>query len=158
MLSNEIKNIDALADENTITENLKLFNNYFSEYCEKLYGEKYLLAYNINWKSEKKFPVEIGSFGGNVGTGKKKAVISAFDLAYLKYAEIKRIPSPQFVIHDKLENTHINQLKSIFEICQTISGQYIVPILRERIDKIESKYIETAKVLELSSKDKFFKV
>lgn len=157
-LSKQILDIEAQADENAVDENMKVFNNYFSEYCEKLYGEKYLLAYNVNWKEEKKFPIEVASFGGNVGTGKKKAVISAFDLAYLKYAEIKNIPSPKFVIHDKLENTHINQLKSIFEICQTINGQYIIPILRERIDKIESAYIEKAKVLELSSKDKFFRV
>lgn len=63
---------------------------------------------------------------------------------------------PQFVIHDKMENTHINQLKTIFEICEGIKGQYIIPILRERIDKVEQKYIEKAKILELSSSDKFF--
>ena len=65
---------------------------------------------------------------------------------------------PQFVIHDKMENTHINQLKTIFEICEGIKGQYIIPILRERIDKVEQKYIEKAKILELSSSDKFFRI
>jgi uncharacterized protein YydD (DUF2326 family) len=157
-LIKQIHEIESQTDEKIIEKNMTTFNNYFSEYCEKLYGEKYLLAYNVKWKEEKKFPIEVASFGGNVGTGKKKAVISAFDLAYLKYAEIKKIQSPQFVIHDKLENTHINQLKSIFEICQSINGQYIIPILRERINKIESEYIEKAKVLELSSKDKFFRM
>lgn len=63
---------------------------------------------------------------------------------------------PQFVIHDKMENTHINQQKTIFEICEEIKGQYIIPILRERIDKVEQKYIDKAKILELSSSDKFF--
>ena len=55
-----------------------------------------------------------------------------------------------------MENTHINQLKTIFEICEGIKGQYIIPILRERIDKVEQKYIEKAKILELSTSDKFF--
>lgn len=157
-LNTKIQEIDEQTDENTIEENLKLFNNFFSEYCEKLYSEKYLLAYNSNWKEEKKFPITVASFGGNVGTGKKKAVIVAFDLAYLKYAEAKKITVPQFVIHDKLENTHINQLKSIIEICQNIDGQYIIPILRERIDKVDVKYIEDSQVLQLSSEDKFFRV
>lgn len=68
------------------------------------------------------------------------------------------IVSPRFVIHDKLENTHINQLRTIFELSRDINGQYIVPILRERVDKIESALIEECKVLELSKDEKFFKV
>ena len=57
-----------------------------------------------------------------------------------------------------MENTHINQLKTIFKLCDDIQGQYIIPILRERIDKIDKIYIEKTKVLELSSTNKFFKV
>lgn len=154
----KIQEIEAKYDENEIQKKMRVFNNIFSTYCEKLYGEKYLLAYNNNWKIEKRFPITVASFGGNVGTGKKKAVIVAFDLAYMKYAEEMHISAPQFVIHDKLENTHINQLKTIFELCKGINGQYIIPILRERIDKVEVEFIEQAKVLELSSDDKFFRV
>lgn len=139
-----------------IEEKIKQFNHFFSYYCDKLYGEKYLLAYNANWKEEKKFPVNIASLGGNVGTGKKKAVIVAFDLAYMQFSIHKGIKVPQFVIHDKMENTHINQIKTIFEICEEIDGQYIIPILRERIDKVDQIYIEKAKILELSTSNKFF--
>ena len=96
--------------------------------------------------------------GGNLGTGKKKAVIVAYDLAYMQYSIKMGINVPQFVIHDKMENTHINQLKTIFQICNEIDGQYIIPILRERIDKIEQDYIDKAKILELSTDDKFFKI
>lgn len=141
-----------------VEEKIKKFNQTFSSYCEKLYGEKYLLAYNENWKEEEKFPINIAALGGNVGTGKKKAVIVAYDLAYMQYSIDAGIQVPQFVIHDKMENTHINQLKTIFEICEDIEGQYIIPILRERIDKVNNEYIEKAKVLELSSTDKFFRV
>lgn len=154
----KINDIEKNSSVNDIEEKLKVFNKIFSEYCEKLYSEKYLLGYNKNWKQENKFPLTIASLGGKLGTGKKKAVIVAFDLAYMKYSQEIGISAPQFVIHDKLENTHINQLKTIVDICQDIDGQYIIPILRERIDKIETKYIESAKVLELSSDKKFFKV
>ena len=44
------------------------------------------MAYNEKWKEEGKFPVSIAALGGNVGTGKKKAVIVAYDLAYMQYS------------------------------------------------------------------------
>lgn len=157
-LNNELSGIEKQMNNEKIEDKIKIFNQIFSDYCQRLYGEKYLLAYNENWKEEKKFPVSIASLGGKVGTGKKKAVIVAYDLAYMQYSIELGINVPQFVIHDKMENTHINQLKTIFEICEGIKGQYIIPILRERIDKVEQKYIEKAKILELSSTDKFFKI
>lgn len=157
-LSKELSEIESKMKSDGLEEKLKKFNQIFSGYCDKLYGEKYLLAYNENWKDEKKFPISIASLGGNVGTGKKKAVIVAYDLAYMQYSIDADMQVPRFVIHDKMENTHIHQLRTIFEICDSIDGQYIMPILRERIDKIDEEYVEKAKVLELSSTNKFFKV
>lgn len=155
-LNSELSDIEKQMNNEKIEDKIKTFNQIFSDYCQRLYGEKYLLAYNENWKEEKKFPISIASLGGKVGTGKKKAVIVAYDLAYMQYSIELGMNVPQFVIHDKMENTHINQLKTIFEICEEIKGQYIIPILRERIDKVEQKYIDKAKILELSSSDKFF--
>lgn len=155
-LNTELFDIEKQMNNEKVEDKIKIFNQIFSDYCQRLYGEKYLFAYNENWKEEKKFPVSIASLGGKVGTGKKKAVIVAYDLAYMQYSIELGMNVPQFVIHDKMENTHINQLKTIFDICEEIKGQYIIPILRERIDKVEQKYIEEAKILELSSTDKFF--
>ncbi len=155
-LNNELFDIEKQMNNEKVENKIKIFNQIFSEYCQRLYGEKYLFDYNENWKEEKKFPVSIASLGGKVGTGKKKAVIVAYDLAYMQYSIELGMNVPQFVIHDKMENTHINQLKTIFEICEEIEGQYIIPILRERIDKVEQKFIEKAKILELSSTNKFF--
>ncbi len=76
----------------------------------------------------------------------------------MQYSIAMEIKTPKFVIHDKMENTHINQLKTIFEISQGINGQYIIPILRERIDKVDEHYVDKAKVLELSESNKFFKI
>lgn len=157
-LNKELLAVEKQMEDEGIEEKVKRFNQIFSDYCDKLYGEKYLLAYNDNWKEEKKFPVSIASLGGKIGTGKKKAVIVAYDLAYMQYSIEVGMKVPHFVIHDKMENTHINQIKTIFEICSRIEGQYIIPILRERIDKVDQQYIERSKVLELSSSDKFFRI
>lgn len=157
-LNKELLAVEKQMEDEGIEEKVKRFNQIFSDYCDKLYGEKYLLAYNDNWKEEKKFPVSIASLGGKIGTGKKKAVIVAYDLAYMQYSIEVGMKVPHFVIHDKMENTHINQIKTIFEICNKIEGQYIIPILRERIDKVDQQYIERSKVLELSSSDKFFRI
>lgn len=157
-LNKELLAVEKQMEDEGIEEKVKRFNQIFSDYCDKLYGEKYLLAYNDNWKEEKKFPVSIASLGGKIGTGKKKAVIVAYDLAYMQYSIEVGMKVPHFVIHDKMENTHINQIKTIFEICNRIEGQFIIPILRERIDKVDQQYIERSKVLELSSSDKFFRI
>lgn len=157
-LNERLQDIESKMDGSQVEEKIKKFNQIFSDYCEKLYGEKYLLAYNQNWQEESKFPISIASLGGNVGTGKKKAVIVAFDLAYMQYAIMMKIKAPHFVIHDKMENTHINQLKTIFQIAQDIDGQYIMPILRERIDKVDEVYVDKSKVLELSESNKFFNI
>lgn len=157
-LNEKLQDIESKMDGSEVEEKIKKFNQIFSDYCEKLYGEKYLLAYNVNWEEENKFPISIASLGGNLGTGKKKAVIVAFDLAYMQYAITMKIKAPQFVIHDKMENTHINQLKTIFQISQNIDGQYIMPILRERIDKVDEVYVDKSKVLELSESNKFFNI
>ncbi len=157
-MNEKLQDVESKMNGEKVEEKIKEFNKIFSDYCEKLYGEKYFLAYNQNWEEEKKFPIEIGSLGGKVVTGKKKAVIVAFDLAYMQYAITMKMQAPQFVIHDKMENTHINQLKTIFQISKNIDGQYIIPILRERIDKVDEVYIEKAKVLELSESNKFFNI
>lgn len=156
-LNKKLEIIDNNINDDKIEEKLKKFNEIFSEYCQKLYGEKYFVAYNKDWKEKNGFPITISALSGQLGTGKKKALIVAFDLAYLKYSELMEISSPRFIIHDKLENTYINQLSTIFEICKEINGQYIVPILRERIDKLDSKIIDDATILQLSEEEKFFK-
>ena len=157
-LSSDLHKIEEQMSSDNTEDSLTQFNQIFTDYCYKLYGEKYFLNYNPDWENQKKFPVTIDSLRGALGTGKKKGVIVAFDLAYMQYSIQSGIEAPYFVIHDKMENTHINQLSTIFEMCEGIDGQYIIPILRERIDKVDQKSIEKASILELSSDDKFFRI
>ena len=143
-----------------IDDKIKKFSTFFQEYSKLLYAEPYFFTHNISWKEEGKNsqPFSIGNMKGNLGTGKKKALVVAFDLAYLKYISNFDLHIPQFIIHDKLENTHINQLKTIFEVCSEINGQYIVPILRERVSKVDQEIIENSKILELREDDKLFRI
>lgn len=134
------------------------FNKIFSDYSKRLYNESFLISYNENWKKDKVFPITCEGINGQVGTGTKKAIMVAFDLAYLEFSNQENISCPKFLIHDRLENTHINQIKTIFEISEKINGQFIVPILRERVNAIDLNIIDKCTILELSEKNKLFKI
>lgn len=154
----ELSTVKKEANENDSKEIIKRFNMIFSEYSQRLYNEKYFISYNENWEENKSFPITCETLSGQIGTGKKKAVTMAFDLAYLEFSNEMNIICPKFVIHDKLENTYINQLETIFEISESINGQLIVPILRERVSKLDENLIEECKIIELSEEDKLFRI
>lgn len=48
--SKELVKIEEQMKSDGVEEKIKKFNQVFSGYCDKLYGEKYLLAYNEKWK------------------------------------------------------------------------------------------------------------
>lgn len=159
-LENDLDEVNSKINPDTINDDNNLFNKYFAKYCEKLYGEKYLFTYDSEWRSKKGgFPVYLDSaYKGKMGAGMKKSLTVAFDFAYMMFASEKHFEGPEFIIHDKMESTHINQIKTIFQICKEIEGQYIVPILRERINEIDKNEIDNATILELSQSDKLFKI
>ena len=135
--------------QNRITE----FNKYFSVMSNRLYGETYLLS---SQKNEKGYELIVTNLEGNPSTGKKKGQIAAFDFAYIEFADKLDIECLHFIMHDQLETIHDNQLNTIVEVANTINGQYIVPILR---DKIPSNIdISEFEVLSLSQDDKLFKI
>ncbi|MGL4548021.1 hypothetical protein, partial [Eubacterium aggregans] len=49
------------------------------------------------------------------------------------YAKRNEIKCPDFIIHDRMETAHQNQMKTIFEIASSLDGQYILPILKEKV-------------------------
>lgn len=135
--------------QNRITE----FNKYFSVMSNRLYGETYLLS---SQKNEKGYELIVTNLEGNPSTGKKKGQIAAFDFAYIQFADKLDIECLHFIMHDQLETIHDNQLNTIVEVANSINGQYIVPILR---DKIPSNIdICEFEVLSLSQDDKLFKI
>lgn len=151
--------LDNLNTDNSIDQNIAIFNKHLSSYSKMLYDESYHLVYNDEWKSQTKgHPFSIENIKGNVGDGKKRGLVVAFDLAYLSFIEELDIPFPNFIVHDKMEMVHINQLRTIFNMCSDINGQYIVPIIKERISLVDEDVVERATILELSEEDKLFKV
>ncbi|HHF7348581.1 TPA: DUF2326 domain-containing protein [Legionella feeleii] len=159
--NNELEEINnAIGDfSENLKRNLKLFNEYFSTYSQMLYGNKYYLSTK---RGENDYSdhllLDIGNLNENMGTGMKKAQISALDLAYLKYSEISDFNLPQFVLHDQLETVFENQIGTLFELANSIKGQFVVAVLSDKLKNIDPKTINENCILRLSQSDKFFKI
>ena len=154
-IENELNdiNIGIVSKDDIIQNRITLFNKYFSELSNQLYGEYYLLS---SQKNEKGYDLIVTNFEGNPSTGKKKGQIAAFDFAYIEFADSLDINCLHFVMHDQVENIHDNQLNTIIDVANNINGQYIVPILR---DKIPSNIdIADYEVISLSQTNKLFKI
>ena len=130
------------------------FNTYFSDYSKKLYDEQYFVAYD---QKGEKIDFKLDTVSGNVGTGKKKGQITAFDFAYISFLAEMKSKLPKFVLHDSTEDVHINQLRTTFDIALSLPGQYVVSILRDKLTSFSDKFIEDHTRLSLSEKEKFFK-
>ena len=157
-----IKNIDdelaiidkSIGSEEKLMQNrITLFNKYFSRISELLYGEHYLL---FQKKKENGYDLAIQNIEGNPSTGKKKGQIAAFDFAYIQFADELAIRCLHFILHDQLENIHDNQLNTLFEVANQLNGQYIVPILRDKVP--ENIDISPYTILSLSQDNKLFKI
>ncbi|KOO19467.1 hypothetical protein AC068_06925 [Morganella morganii] len=160
-LSIKLQDISLKIDKyiNQFDSNLKIFNKYFSKYTRQLYNEEFILSYE--YKSDL-FQFTIDPIGntqsqGNLGDGKKKAQVSAFDLAYLSLQEEISSRFIRFVAHDGIEAIHQNQIKTLFDIAAKIDGQYIIAILKDKLASIDGKTMAESTILELSENDKFFK-
>lgn len=146
-------NQDISSKDSQIQSRITEFNKYFSLMSDRLYGETYLLS---SIKNEKGYELIVTNLEGNPSTGKKKGQIAAFDFAYIEFADKLDIECLHFIMHDQLETIHDNQLNTIVEVANSINGQYIVPILRDKIpSNIEISEFE---VLSLSQDDKLFKI
>ncbi|WP_337015732.1 DUF2326 domain-containing protein [Pantoea agglomerans] len=160
-LTFKLKDISIKIDKyiSQFDDNLKIFNKFFSKYTRQLYNEEFILSYE--YKSEL-FQFTIAPIGhiqsqGNLGDGKKKAQVSAFDLAYLSLQEETSSRFIRFVAHDGIEAIHQNQIKALFDIAANIDGQYIIAILKDKLASVDSKTIDKSTIIELSENDKFFK-
>ncbi len=143
-----------LSKEDLLKKRITIFNKYFSEISQKLYGEQFILSYD---KNDRGYKLSISTISGNPGTGKKKGQIAAFDLAYIQFADEIGIECLHFILHDQIENVHDNQITSLLnEIVSNINCQYVLPVLRDKLpDDID---INQYKVLSLSQQDKLFKI
>lgn len=137
-----------------IQERVTEFNKFFSKISARLYGEQFVVSAD---KNDKGYELNISSISGNLGTGKKKGQIAAFDLSYIQFAEALNIDCLHFILQDQIENVHDNQIESLFtEIVAEVNCQYVLPVLRDKLpaDIPTTQY----EVLSLSQSDKLFKL
>lgn len=152
----ELNDIDSgiKSNDDLIKERVSKFNNFFSEISYKLYGERFVLSPD---KTEKGYGLNISSIGGNLGTGKKKGQMAAFDLAYIQFADTLGIDCLHFILQDQIENVHHNQITGILtESVNRINCQYVLPVLRDKLPG--DLDVKQYKVLSLSQSDKLFRL
>ena len=144
----------ALSDDKSKRENIEeTINYYFKEFTQKIIGETFAIVLNEN-ESENEFPVKIIGMNGKPGTGIKKAMITCFDLAHINLIIKMNFHMPIFAIHDRMENIDLSELSGIINETRSFEGQYIFPILSDRIDTLGIKEDEI--ILRLSATNKFF--
>lgn len=136
-----------------IQKRVSEFNKFFSEMSYRLYGERFILSADMN---DKGYELNISSISGNLGTGKKKGQIAAFDFAYIQFADAYNIKCLHFILHDQIENVHDNQINVLIDIANDVNCQYVMPILRDKLpEDIDIKQYE---IISLAQDDKLFKV
>jgi len=141
--------------DDLIQSRIAEFNRYFSLMSSRLYDEQFVLSSDKTGKGL--FDLKISSLTGNLGTGKKKGQIAAFDLAYIQFADAQGIRCLHFVLQDQIENVHDNQISSLLtEIVASVDGQYVLPVLRDKLPKDVD--IERYQVVSLSQSDKLFRL
>lgn len=138
---------------NAFNDNIRIiFNKYFKDYTHRTHEESIYILYN-----DKIGKFEFDNVKGNVGDGYKKSDIIAFDLSFINYYFELGLDYPRFVIHDRIEIIHKNQLKILFDITEELQGQFVVSILKDRISFLGDNFIKEKGILELSQDDKFFR-
>ncbi len=133
------------------------FNKLFSNISYELYGEKYALKYDkeINKKSGKLL-YKFNAFNLNMSTGKKQGEILCYDLAYILFAEQEEIPCFYFLLNDKKELMHINQLTKVAKFVKDKKIQLVVSILNDKLTEEVKNNAHIA--VSLSQEEKLFKI
>lgn len=160
-IENELENIDqylySSAFQEKLKKRIKKFNKYFSSVSHELYGEKYALTYEIiNNKKTNKPVYKFSTFNSNMSSGKKQGEILCFDLAYIMFADEEGISCLHFLLNDKKELMHDNQLSKVADFVMKKDIQLVISILK---DKLPYDLLNKANVVvELSQEDKLFRI
>lgn len=163
IFQNRLKSIDEQLFSDEFEERVKAqvykFNEYFSSVSDVLYGEKYALTYEIKVNKEGKKHYKFSTFdinNPNMSSGKKQGEISCFEIAYVLFARNENIPHLSFILNDKKELMHGNQLVDIASIVKKENIQFVCSILEDKLPpelRNEAYYI-----LKLSQSDKLFRI
>lgn len=135
------------------------FNSYFASISDELYGEQYALNYDIitNNKGQKLYKFSTFNVDNpNLSSGKKQGEISCFDIAYIQFAEAENMSCLHFILNDKKELMHDNQLVKIAELVNRSNVQFVASILKDKLPSELDR--EEYFILKLSQDDKLFRI
>lgn len=157
--NNELKTIsDGLfsdAFKADLEARIERFNKFFSAVSKELYGESYFLSYDIKENKGKKF-YKFSAYNMNLSSGKKQGEILCFDIAYILYARQENIPHLDFLLNDKKELLHGNQLEKVSDFVTKNNIQLVLTILKDKLP--QSLVKDENIILELSQDDKLFRI
>jgi uncharacterized protein YydD (DUF2326 family) len=138
-----------------IKDQVDKFNKFFSLVSFELYSEKYALKFDTKTVKGRRI-YDFSAFNTNFSSGKKQGEISCFDIAYTLFADDESIPCMHFLLNDKKELMHDNQLLKIANFVSNKRIQFIASILRDKLPEELNKdaYI----VVKLSQEDKLFRI
>jgi uncharacterized protein YydD (DUF2326 family) len=142
--------------ETTVKTQLNKFNKHFASVSELLYNEKYALKYDKvkNRKGQRLY--KFSAFNTNFSSGKKQGEISCFDIAYTFFADEENIPCMHFILNDKKELMHDNQLVKIADLVNKNDLQFVASILKDKLPDELNK--EEYFIVELSEDNKLFQI
>lgn len=139
-----------------VREQVGRFNAFFSEISSTLYGEQYALKVDpvVNKKGQRLY--KFSAFNTNFSSGKKQGEIFCFDIAYTLFADKEGIPCFHFLLNDKKELMHGNQLMNIANLVQEKGIQFVASILHDKLppELDDDKYF----AVKLSQADKLLRI
>jgi len=142
--------------EKIVKNQINKFNKYFSAISNSLYNEQYALKYDIKTNRQGQRVYKFSAFNTNFSSGKKQGEISCFDMAYINFARENNIPSLSFLLNDKKELMHDNQLIKIARLAKKQNIQFVASILKDKLPAELNN--EEYFVVRLSEKDKLFRI
>jgi len=142
--------------ESIVKQQLLKFNIHFTNISKQLYNEEYALKYDIeiNKKGQKLY--KFSAFNLNFSSGKKQGEITCFDIAYTLFADEENIDCMHFLLNDKKELMHDNQLIKIAELVNQQNIQFVASILSDKLPQKLNK--EEYFIVKLSEDKKLFMI
>ena len=132
------------------------FNKIFSEVSHEIYDEQYIISYDVyNQKGKQLYKFHITDVA-NFSSGKKQGEISCFDIAYTVFADQEGIPCLHFILNDKKELVHGNQLNKFAEAVDKYNVQFVCSMLYDKLPPVLRK--DEHVVVRLSQDSKLFRI
>ena len=142
--------------ESVVKTQLSKFNKFFSSISKILYNEEYAVKHDIIYNKYNQRLYKFSSFNANLSSGKKQGEITCFDIAFTLFADSEQIPCLHFLLNDKKELVHDNQLVKIANLVNEKNIQFVASILRDKLPKELDK--EEFFIVKLSQNEKLFKI